>query len=84
MEHVLPRIKTRKRKRRPPNNRERWAMFWFVYCIVNVILAVYWLAISHDVFFQALFVLCGAIQVWGVQFWWPVVKNYIKHGYIDE
>lgn len=94
MEAVLPRIKTkrRKRKRRPMTKLERTALFGLLWCgllaiPVNVYSCIS--SLNSDTLLHHFSAVMGFGCAWLCAYliqrrFWPVVHNYIKNGYLDE
>jgi hypothetical protein len=84
IEIALPRIKTKRRKRRPPSRREKlamalstWVIGWTIYDIV--------IYSTHGLSFDGIWdIIAACINMVIFRYVWPPVWNYIKNGFIDE
>lgn len=80
---TLPRARRRRRRRRPPNQVERLAIF--IVAIAQFALALNVISLAQGLWwFSPITILVSAYDVWLVWRWWPIVRNYIEHGYKDD
>jgi hypothetical protein len=82
---ALPRVRSRRRKRRPMTWLERLAAVMVLWCSVFTGYDLYY-AFTQPSLGSALFSLANAIFqcVMGRFFYWPKLRDYIKNGWIDE
>lgn len=84
MEHVLPALKTKRRKRKPPSGRFWWTFGNFFYCAVvgtwNLLVlegAPMWLAALH--------LVCAGLMLYlAITFWWPRFKKELDRWHKDN
>ena len=81
---VLPRVRARKRRRRPMTPRERHALRYFVGMTICVVVNVSEIAACSDVVLRVWDLGVGCLAaICARHFWWPVA-NYLRNGWLDD
>lgn len=80
MEYVLPRIKTKRKRRRPPSPYELFAMFYVLMSLIMIAICVWRWMKSHDEDFMWNIVcpLGIAESSYFIHLWWPLAIHYFK------
>jgi hypothetical protein len=81
---ALPRVRSRRRKRRRMTPKERRAAFWTLWCVSFGVMDVVWAFQNPSILLGVFLLGCALCMVRIGRYWWPIVHAYIRHGWEDE